>query len=116
MDQADAAPLVDVVFYGAQNPDVYTPGIDPDGHYAKYGWREGRHPNASFSTKDDLAANPDVAAANLGPFQPDLQYGIAEGRHGWEIDCRPSFGNTKISRSSPAGEYRSGLFKRNAPP
>ncbi|MER2269174.1 ExeM/NucH family extracellular endonuclease [Methylobacterium oxalidis] len=76
----DGAPGVDDLFYLAANKDVLRAGIDADAHYAAFGWREGRDPNALFSTNGYLAANPDVKAAGLNPLQHYLQTGAREGR------------------------------------
>nr|WP_301301838.1 amidase family protein [Methylorubrum extorquens] len=78
--QKDAAPLVDDLFYYAANPDVWQAQIDAEAHYAAYGWREGRDPNAAFSTGGYLAANPEVAAAGLDPLVHFAQAGWKEGR------------------------------------
>ncbi|MGW9819972.1 autotransporter-associated beta strand protein [Methylorubrum extorquens] len=78
--QKDAAPLVDDLFYYAANPDVWQAQIDAEAHYAAYGWREGRDPNAAFSTEGYLAANPEVAAAGLDPLVHFAQAGWKEGR------------------------------------
>lgn len=80
IDRADGAPLVDDLFYFARNPDVYAAHVDPDTHYAAFGWREGRDPNPLFSTSGYLAANPDVAAAGVDPLQHYDRYGWHEGR------------------------------------
>ena len=77
----DGTPLVDDLFYFSRNLDVWKAHIDPDVHYAQYGWHEGRDPNAFFSTQGYLAANPDVAAAKLNPLQHYDQYGWHEGRN-----------------------------------
>src|SRR5204863_310300 len=37
---------VDDLFYSLRNPDVWAAGVDPDAHYANFGWKEGRDPNA----------------------------------------------------------------------
>ncbi|MCG5246038.1 amidase family protein [Methylorubrum extorquens] len=78
--QKDAAPLVDDLFYYAANPDVWQAQIGADAHYAAHGWREGRDPNAAFSTAGYLAANPEVAAAGLDPLVHFAQAGWKEGR------------------------------------
>ena len=80
IDEKDGSPLVDDLFYFAQNHDVYAAGADPDAHYAQYGWREGRDPNPYFSTKGYLAANPDVAAAGVNPLAHYDAIGWKEGR------------------------------------
>ncbi|MGW9820234.1 Ca2+-binding RTX toxin-like protein [Methylorubrum extorquens] len=80
IDTADGSPLVDDLFYFSRYGDVAAAGIDADTHYAEYGFREGRDPNAFFSTKGYLAANPDVQAAGLNPLSHYEQYGFREGR------------------------------------
>ncbi len=64
MNTNDANPLVDDLFYYAQQPrrlDVAAPTRTL--HYAAYGWKEGRDPNAFFSTKGYLDTYGDVKAA-----------------------------------------------------
>src|SRR4030095_12494616 len=56
----DGSPLVDDLFYYAQNHDVWNAHIDADAHYNSLGWHEKRDPNAFFSTKTYLTLNPDV--------------------------------------------------------
>jgi hypothetical protein len=53
---------------------------DPLGHFLTEGWREGRDPNARFSTAFYLAANPDVARTGINPFMHYLSFGKLEGR------------------------------------
>ncbi|WP_147026390.1 hypothetical protein [Methylobacterium oxalidis] len=76
----DGQPLVDDLYYYAKNLDVWQARIDPDLHYAAFGWREGRDPSALFSTNGYLAANPDVKAAGINPLQHYDQFGWREGR------------------------------------
>lgn len=76
----DGSPLVDDLFYLAANKDVFLAGQDADAHYAAAGAREGRDPNAFFSTDGYLAANPDVRAAGLNPVDHYAQIGWREGR------------------------------------
>ena len=76
----DASPLVDDLFYYGSNKDVWRDGMDADTHYAQFGWKEGRNPNAEFSTTGYLAANPDVAAANVNPLTHYDTFGWREGR------------------------------------
>jgi hypothetical protein len=78
--QADGAPTVDDLFYLSRNTDVLLAGVDADAHFALYGWREGRDPNAYFDTSGYLAAYGDVAAAGVNPLQHYLAYGWKEGR------------------------------------
>lgn len=72
--------LVDGAFYRAQYADVAASGIDPATHYDRYGWREGRDPDAYFSTIGYRAANADVRAAGLDPLTHYDAYGWREGR------------------------------------
>ncbi|GBU17798.1 MULTISPECIES: ExeM/NucH family extracellular endonuclease [Methylobacterium] len=76
----DGGPLVDDLFYLSRNPDVFRAGVDADTHYAEHGWREGRDPNAFFSTAGYLAANPDVRAAGVNPLTHYDAHGWREGR------------------------------------
>ncbi|WP_132257231.1 calcium-binding protein, partial [Methylobacterium segetis] len=80
IDVNDGSPLVDDLFYLIRNPDVAAAGLDPEAHYAAYGAREGRDPNAFFSTDGYLAANPDVARAGINPLDHYAQFGWREGR------------------------------------
>ncbi|CAO4137061.1 ExeM/NucH family extracellular endonuclease [Methylorubrum extorquens] len=76
----DGQPLVDDLFYLSRNKDVFQAGQDADAHYAQYGAREGRDPNAFFSTKGYLAANPEVRASGANPLDQYEQAGWKEGR------------------------------------
>jgi hypothetical protein len=71
---------VDDLFYSLRNPDVWAAGVDPDAHYADFGWKEGRDPNAFFSTIGYLGAYPDVKAAGINPLDHYNQFGWKEGR------------------------------------
>ncbi|MFC5085674.1 right-handed parallel beta-helix repeat-containing protein [Microvirga arabica] len=86
---ADAQSLVDDVLYLARYADVRAAGVDPDAHYAAYGWQEGRNPNAFFNTNAYLSANQDVDAANINPLDHYHQNGWKEGR-----DASVSFDTT----------------------
>ncbi|HEX8416961.1 MAG TPA: choice-of-anchor I family protein, partial [Methylobacterium sp.] len=76
----DGSPLVDDLFYALRNPDVAAAGVDADTHYAEFGFREGRDPNAFFSTTGYLAANSDVRAAGANPLTHYDGFGFREGR------------------------------------
>jgi hypothetical protein len=80
VNNRDGSPLVDDLFYYANNHDVWTAHVDADTHYNMYGWREGRDPNAWFDTKGYLATYTDVAAAGLNPLAHYDQNGWREGR------------------------------------
>jgi hypothetical protein len=80
VNEADGSPLVDDLFYYDHNLDIWNAHVDADQHYAQYGWKEGRDPNALFSTSAYLGANQDVKAAGINPLQQYDQYGWHEGR------------------------------------
>jgi hypothetical protein len=80
VDNADGNPLIDDLFYQAQNHDVWNAGVDADQHYNAHGWHEGRDPNAFFSTGIYLSANPDVKQAGVNPLTHFDQFGWREGR------------------------------------
>jgi hypothetical protein len=74
-------------FYLLANPDVAAavPNATDAStfarqHYEQYGWREGRDPNAFFSTTGYLNAYQDVRAAGMSPLDHYEQYGWHEGR------------------------------------
>ncbi|MEM7719690.1 MAG: hypothetical protein AAF222_10850 [Pseudomonadota bacterium] len=67
-EAAQIAPFLDVAFYLDSNADVAESGLDASFHYAKHGWREGRDPSPSFSTKGYLAAHPNVALRGINPL------------------------------------------------
>lgn len=83
--KADELSLVlnafDQDYYRARYPDVKgKSGTELVHHYCTDGWREGRDPSPSFSTKYYLEANHDVAKANINPFWHYLNVGRSEGR------------------------------------
>ncbi|WP_053080621.1 hypothetical protein [Methylobacterium variabile] len=88
--------LVGDAFYAIRNPDVRAAGVDAEAHYAQYGWREGRDPNAFFSTTGYLAANQDVRSAGANPLQHYDQTGWREGR-------------------DPSADFDTGLYLKNNP-
>ncbi|WP_313898795.1 hypothetical protein [Methylobacterium sp. E-045] len=79
IDNNDNSPLVDDLFYLAHNKDVFAAGQDADTHYAEFGFKEGRDPNAFFSTKGYLATNPDVAKSGGNPLVDYDQNGWKQG-------------------------------------
>ncbi len=91
-----AEPDFDAAYYLARNPDVVAAGVDPLQHYLTFGWKEGRDPNAYFSTKWYLAQNPDVVAARVNPLQHFEIYGWREGR-----DPGPNFSVSKYLAAYP---------------
>jgi autotransporter passenger strand-loop-strand repeat protein len=70
----------DPAFYLSRYPDIAQAGVDPAFHYHILGWREGRDPNAYFSTSGYLNSNPDVKAAGIDPLEHYHLYGWKEGR------------------------------------
>ncbi len=92
----NAEPDFDAAYYLAHNPDVAAAGVDPLQHYLTYGWKEGRDPNAYFSTRWYLAQNPDVAAAGVNPLEHFEYYGWKEGR-----DPSPNFSLSKYLAANP---------------
>jgi hypothetical protein len=71
---------LDQGFYLDQYADVAAAGIDPLAHYTYFGWREGRDPNAAFSTDEYLMVNPDVRAAGVNPLAHYTSWGWQEAR------------------------------------
>ena len=80
VDVADGAPLVDDLYYLNRYGDVAAAGQDADAHYAAYGAREGRDPNAFFSTSGYLAANQDVARTGTDALTQYRDAGFRQGR------------------------------------
>jgi hypothetical protein len=72
--------LFDADWYLSRYPDVAVRGLDPIQHYLEFGWREGRDPGPSFSTKGYLKANKDVAQLGINPLIHYLEHGKVEGR------------------------------------
>jgi hypothetical protein len=67
VNNADGDPLVDALFYYSRNHDVWNAHVEADTHYHTFGWREGRDPDAFFSTSTYLSLNPGVKAAGVDP-------------------------------------------------
>jgi Ca2+-binding RTX toxin-like protein len=72
--------LVDGLFYAQTYADLYAAKVEARAHYNATGYKEGRDPNAFFSTSGYLAANKDVAAAGVNPLDHYHQFGWREGR------------------------------------
>jgi glycosyltransferase involved in cell wall biosynthesis len=72
--------LFDRDYYLTHNPDVREAGVDPLQHYLCYGWKEGRDPSSTFSSRLYLETNPDVAVAGINPLVHYLRNGRKEGR------------------------------------
>jgi hypothetical protein len=84
----------DTTFYLERYDDVRAVAasaadFDALDHYVEMGWKEGRDPNADFSTEFYVQANPEVSASGINPFfhfltvvrrkvlSPSLKKGIA---------------------------------------
>jgi hypothetical protein len=80
VNNVDGSPLVDDLFYYANNHDVWNAHADADVHFAVYGWKEGRDPNAFFSTKGYLDTYADVKNAGVNPLLHYDVFGWKEGR------------------------------------
>lgn len=107
--------------YLLQNPDVAEAKIDPLLHFLRYGWKEGRDPNASFSVSYYLEANPDIRDAKVNPFWHYVVAGKAEGRapvppQGDALAHRNSDDN-RITQEMQAirGEFDSEYYLRHNP-
>ena len=74
------APHVDRSFYLQTYPDMAKAGVDPAVHFADFGWREGRDPNAWFDSDYYLATYADVRHQDINPFWHYLVAGQHEGR------------------------------------
>lgn len=89
-------PLVDPVYYYANNADVKAAGADAVQHYLSSGWTELRNPSAWFDTRYYLAQNPDIAAAHIDPLLHYETFGWKEGR-----DPSLLFSDAKYLASNP---------------
>ncbi|GIX12463.1 MAG: hypothetical protein KatS3mg118_0422 [Paracoccaceae bacterium] len=67
-------------FYLAEYPEVAATGMDPEEHFNRIGWREGKDPSPYFSTEFYLETYPDIREAGINPFAHYLAHGRAEGR------------------------------------
>lgn len=79
-DIADRSPLVSDAFYQLGNEGVRAAGVDAELHYETFGWREGRDPNAYFSTLGYRAANADARSSDENPLTQYHAEGWREGR------------------------------------
>ena len=96
VDDGDGNPLIDSLFYVAQNPDVLNAGADPVAHFNIFGWHEGRDPNEFFDSSAYLNANPDVRAAGVNPLEHYHNTGWRQGR-----DPGPNFDTTYYLARNP---------------
>jgi hypothetical protein len=81
-----AAPTVasmsDAAWYLTTYPDVAAAKMDALDHYARFGWKEGRHPGPKFNTLKYLAAYPTVVGNALLDY---VQSGFAAGRTAFPV-------------------------------
>jgi len=77
---AEIARYVDEAFYYARYPDVRRAGLPALEHYLGTGRREGRDPNAWFSTRGYVERYPDVASAGGNPLWDFIKFGWRAGR------------------------------------
>jgi hypothetical protein len=91
----DGDPLVDDLFYYATYHDVWNAHIDADAHYHGAGWKEGRDPDAFFSTSTYLSLNPGVKAAGVDPL-------VQFDHGGWKTsDSSIAFDTQKYLAANP---------------
>jgi hypothetical protein len=79
VENNDANPLVDDLFYYANRHDVWAAHVDADQHFEQYGWKEGSDPNAFFDTSLYLALNPAARTAGANPLTQFDQSGWKNG-------------------------------------
>ena len=68
-------------FYRFLNPGLY--GLTDSAlldHFLRQGWKEGRDPNAEFSTRAYMQMNPDVRERQYNPLLHFLRHGETENR------------------------------------
>ena len=77
-DEIRASGLFDETWYLQTYPDVAEAQVDPVEHFLKYGWLEGRNPNASFDTGAYLEQHPNVLDSDLNPLLYFIRFGSSE--------------------------------------
>jgi GT2 family glycosyltransferase/glycosyltransferase involved in cell wall biosynthesis len=77
--RAKGEELFSADFYLDYNPDVRASGIDPLDHYMRYGWREGRSPNAFFDDGHYRAESGLVRGAPVSALGHFLAMGRESG-------------------------------------
>jgi hypothetical protein len=87
VEELEASGLFDGAWYLLQNEDVRGSDLTPLLHFSRFGWREGRRPNAYFDPAWYLERYPDVSAADINPLLHYLRHGENEGRRpSWHFD------------------------------
>jgi glycosyltransferase involved in cell wall biosynthesis len=88
-------------YYLKTYSDIADAGVDPFRHYAETGWREGRDPSATFSTRFYLNTNTDVRDLEICPLIHYVTEGEREGR----LAQGPvDYGRWAIDNAMPARE------------
>ncbi len=72
--------LIDPNFYLIHGSDVYDAGASPIEHFCRFGWHEGRMPNAYFDVTWYCLTNPTVARLGINPLVHYVLEGEAAGR------------------------------------
>jgi glycosyltransferase involved in cell wall biosynthesis len=72
-------PYFDAQWYLEEYPDVRG-HADPFGHYVEFGLKEGRNPNAAFSSSYYYGAYGDAAISGLPAILHYIKIGVAENR------------------------------------
>jgi len=75
--------LVDDAYYNEANPDVAAAGMDPDDHFAQFGWSEGRSPSAFFDIAFYVAQMPDKDWNGINPL-------VHYAEIGWKLGLDPA--------------------------
>ncbi|MEA2621182.1 MAG: hypothetical protein QOH61_92 [Chloroflexota bacterium] len=102
-------PLFDRDWYRDRYSDVRLKGANPERHYRRHGFREGRDPNPWFSTAWYLETYADVADSAENPLDHYYLYGASEGRNPgpsfdttWYLDQYP---DVRASGMNPLLHY-----------
>jgi O-antigen biosynthesis protein len=72
--------IFDHSFYRQNYSDVNYAFVDPELHYCKYGWQEGRNPSKTFNTTWYLNTYDDVARSCLSPLTHYVRFGYLDNR------------------------------------
>jgi Ca2+-binding RTX toxin-like protein len=80
IDRGDGNVLVDDLFYNFTYADVRASGQDAEAHYAAFGSREGRDPNAFFDTSAYATLNASAIPSGTSALEHYRATGFREGR------------------------------------
>jgi GT2 family glycosyltransferase/glycosyltransferase involved in cell wall biosynthesis len=104
-----AHPYFDAEWYCTRYPDVAEAGHNPLVHFANWGPKEGREPNAFFNSRWYLAQNADIASAGLAAAEHFEKFGAIELRNpGPNFDMRryaARFGHYAETGLDPLAHY-----------